>query len=221
VSPSSEEREFAVLVGELHALEKDIAGARAASARAHDRMDFITPPASPPRAVEGERVEVSDGDYVMIRPVEPHDAPVLEIGLEHLSAMSRYRRYRTRAKQYRRDELDAILRTDHDQREAVGAFDCDTGHGLGIARYVRDPHDKGQADVTYLVSDEWQHRGVGGALLAHLAERARAAGIERLTATILVGDEAGRRLLAEVAEPIEEHRDGGVLEVTARLRPAP
>jgi hypothetical protein len=78
---SSAEREFASLTGEVHALEQDIAGARAASAKAHTRMDvFESPESSAPR-VEGERVRLEDGSEVAIRAIEPHDAPQLEIGL--------------------------------------------------------------------------------------------------------------------------------------------
>jgi GNAT superfamily N-acetyltransferase len=219
VSPSPEEREFAVLRGELQALEQDIASARATSAKAHDRMDFLAKP-EPTHTVAGERVECSDGSCVRIRRVEPHDAPELELGLEHVSAMSRYRRFRDRTTEYRQDEVAEILKIDHTRREALGAFEEESGVGVGMARYVRDPHDQAQADVTYLVADEWQRRGLGTMLLERLVARARDAGIERLTATFVVDDEAGPRLLAEVADPVNERRDGGILDVTARLRPA-
>jgi hypothetical protein len=72
--PNSAEREFATLTGELHALEQDIAGARAASAKAHARMDVFESPEPPTPRVEGERVRLGDGSEVAIRPIEPHDA---------------------------------------------------------------------------------------------------------------------------------------------------
>ena len=72
--------------------------------------------------------------------------------------------------------------------------------------------------MTYLVCDAWQHLGVGAALLARLSERARAVGIERVTATMLEWNDAAHRALDDIAEPIEEHRDGGLLEITATLR---
>jgi RimJ/RimL family protein N-acetyltransferase len=215
---SSAEREFATLTGELHALEQDIAGARAASAKAHARMDVFESPEPPTPRVEGERVRLGDGSEVAIRPIEPHDAPVLEIGLEHLSAMSRYRRFRSQVERVDRDELEKLTRVDHRRREAVVAFDPESGEGIGIARYVIDPRDAEQAEVTYVVTDAWQRRGVGAALLARLAKRARAVGIQRVTATMLEGNAAAHRALADIADPIDEHRDGGLLEITATLR---
>lgn len=218
--PSSTEREFASLSGELHALEEDIAAARAASARAQAGLSLKKPRRRPAPKLRGERVRLPDGAEVLIRPVEPQDAPALEIGLEHLSAMSRYRRFRTQVDHFSASELQELTHVDHRTREALGALDPGSGEGIGIARYVRDPRNPKQAEVTYVVADAWQGRGVGSALLERLAARALAVGIKRVTATTLVGNESARRLLARVADPISEHRDGGIIEITARLRKA-
>jgi hypothetical protein len=59
---------------------------------------------------------------------------------------------------------------------------------------------------------------VGSALAERLAARARAAGIERVTALLVLGNGSARRLLAHVAEEIDEHRDGGTVDVTAQVR---
>jgi acetyltransferase (GNAT) family protein len=216
---SSGEREFASLRGELHALEQDIAGARAASARAHGPLDPMKAPAPSAAPVEGERVRLDDGREVAIRTIEPHDAPLLEIGLEDLSAMSRYRRFRSQVERVDRDDLDKLVRVDHRRREAFGAFDPQSGEGVGIARYVVDPPDAAQAEVTYVVTDAWQRCGVCATLLARLAARARAVGIERVHRNhALEGNHAAHRALAAIAEPIGEHREGGLLEITAKLR---
>src|SRR6266540_3701894 len=85
---SSNEREFAGLVGELHALEEDIAAARAASARAQAGLGMRPEPKRPAPDLQGERVRLQDNAEIVVRSVEPQDAPLLELGLEHLSAMS-------------------------------------------------------------------------------------------------------------------------------------
>ncbi len=51
-----------------------------------------------------------------------------------------------------------------------------------------------------------------------LAIRARAVGVERFTARMLIGNHAGHRLLVRVADEISEHEDAGTMELTARLR---
>lgn len=75
-----------------------------------------------------------------------------------------------------------------------------------------------QAEFTCTVADEWQGRGVGTALVDRLSARAQAIGIERFTVTILVGDEAARRLLRRVAVEVSEHRDGGVIGIMGEAR---
>jgi protein lysine acetyltransferase len=87
-----------------------------------------------------------------------------------------------------------------------------------VARYVRIAEDPTRAEVFCAVLDPWQHRGVGSALAERLAARARAAGIERCTVLIVLGNEPARRLLAQVAEEIGERRDGGMIDITARRR---
>jgi RimJ/RimL family protein N-acetyltransferase len=215
---SSSEREFASLLGELHALEEDIAAARATVARAQGGLDLLSPPESPLPAPTGEAVRLPDGAEVVVRALEPEDAPALELGLEHLSALSRYRRYRSAVKRVGAGELEALTHVDHRSRESLGAFDPSSGEAIGVARFVRDPRDPAQAELTDVVTDPWQHRGVGEALLERLTARARAVGIERVTATMLVGNERARGLLDHVAEPISEQREGGIVDVTAHLR---
>ena len=215
---SSEEREFAILVEELRALGKDIAAARAASARARAPMGLSTHREPPAPRLSGERIRLPDGAEIVIRPIEADDAPLLRLTLGHLSALSRYRRFREPVDHFSPSELDELTHADHRTREALVALDPVAGEGIGIAGYVRDAHDAKGAEVTYLVTDAWQSRRVGTALLERLAARARAAGLERFTATTVVGSEDARRLLAHVADPVSEHRDGGIVEVTAQLR---
>jgi RimJ/RimL family protein N-acetyltransferase len=215
---SSEEREFAILVGELRALGEDIAAARAASARAQAPIGLSAHREPPAPRLSGEHLRLPDGAEIVIRPIEADDAPLLRLTLEHLGALSRYRRFREPVDHFSPRELDELTHADHRTREALVALDPVAGEGIGIAGYVRDDHDPEGAEVTYLVTDTWQGRGVGTALLERLAARARAAGLERFTATTLVGSEDARHLLAHVADPISEHRDGGIVEITAQLR---
>lgn len=217
---NSREREYATLVDQLHALEQDIAAARETARRAAKlRFDLhARPEAAPPP--HGELVGLRDGAQIVIRPIEPEDLHELELGFQHLGALSRYQRFRAPVDHLSRRQLTYLTHVDHDSHEAVVAVDGATGQGVGVARYVRDPTDAARAEVTYAVVDHWQGRGVGTALVERLAALARAAGVERFTALMLVGNERARRLLAHVADEIGEHREGGVIEITANLREA-
>jgi GNAT superfamily N-acetyltransferase len=195
---SSGEREFATLVEQLQALEEDIAAARRPPQ-----------PAARPRApvadLRGERVALADGAEIVIRPIEPDDIRDLGAGFQRLSALSRFRLFGARVDRLTNEQLHEVTHVD-DESHALVALDAATGEGIGLARYVRAPDDPARAEVACTVLDGWQHRGVGTALAGRLAARARAAGIERCTALVVLGNEPARRLLAHVAGERGERR---------------
>jgi len=215
--PSANEHEYSVLHQQLGALAHDIAAARGRLREASDLHLRAGRETASPRP-RGDAVVLPDGGRILIRRVEPGDAPMIRAAFEHLADVSRYRRFLSPIEHLSREQLDYLTHVDHDRHEALGALDASTGEGLGIARYVRDPRDATQAEVAVTVADAWQGRGVGAALAERLAARARAAGVERFTARLLIGNHAARRLLERVAEPIGEREDGGTVRVTARLR---
>jgi RimJ/RimL family protein N-acetyltransferase len=114
--------------------------------------------------------------------------------------------------------VDYLTRVDHEDHEALAALVAATGRGVATGRFLRDPADRKQAEVAIVVADDWQGRGVGAVLLERLVRRARAIGIERFTARMLVGNEAARRLLARMGDVVGERRGGGTIELTLRLR---
>src|SRR5690349_1593175 len=113
-----------------------------------------------PRPAEGRPVRLRDGSAVLIRPVRPEDAGLLESAAE----------------------LRYFTDVDHRDHEALGALDHARGGGVGIARYIRDREDPHAAEIAVTVIDGWQGRGLGTELLARLSERACQEGIRRFTA---------------------------------------
>jgi RimJ/RimL family protein N-acetyltransferase len=212
-------REFATLEAQLRALGSDIdivrrAARRAAASKgvrllAHDEN-------TPPRP-RGEHVRLRDGAEIVIRQVEPEDAAQLKIAFERLGAVSRYRRFLAPLDHLTPKQLPYLTHVDHTSHEAIAALDAVTGGGIGVARFVRDPDDATMAEVAIVVTDAWQGRGVGTALAERLAARARAVGVQRITARMLVGNEAARRLIARTAAIMSEQRRSGTIALEARL----
>ena len=58
------------------------------------------------------------------------------------------------------------------------------------------------------VADEWQGRGLGSVLGAHLAHLARNRGIRRFTATMASENTPAHRLMAKLTEHLEQHHVG-------------
>jgi GNAT superfamily N-acetyltransferase len=216
---SSGEREFATLIDQLRALEDEIGAARRASSDARGgRVSARPVPREHGPELRGERVTLADGAEIVIRPVEPEDVRELAAGFDRLGALSRFRLLGARVDHLTRYELAELARVDHDSSEMLVALDAASGEGIGIARYDRVESDPTCADVLCAVVDAWQHRGVGSALAERLAARARAAGIDRCCAELVLGNRPARRLLAHVADVVGERRDGGTVDVTAQAR---
>src|ERR1700748_1942166 len=127
-------------------------------------------------------VVLRDGSAVLIRQVRGTDAPLLADGFARLSAASRQMRFLGVKKHLSAAELRYFTDVDHHDHEALGALDWAGGHGVGIARYIRDAGDPQAAEIAVTIVDDLQGRGLGTELLARLSGRARHAGISRFTA---------------------------------------
>lgn len=217
-SRDSVRHELELLAGELQALDEDIAAARAAVARARGPLDMHAESAPPRPAVDGEHVALPDGAEVVIRSMRPEDVAQVEFGFANLSAVSRFRRFRARVEHLRRADLEEITHPDHQMYEVLGALEPRAAEGVGMARFVRDHSDPSTAEVDYVVADAWHHRGVANALLERLAARARENGVERVTATMIVGDEAARHAFEHIADPVSERTEKGLVHIVGRLR---
>jgi RimJ/RimL family protein N-acetyltransferase len=144
---------------------------------------------------EGSPVVLPDGSAVLIRQVRSTDAQLLADGFSRLSAASRQMRFLGVKKELSAAELRYFTDVDHHDHEALAAVDRVGGHGVGIARYIRDARDPQAAEIAVTIVDDWQGRGLGTELLARLSGRARQEGIRRFTALADAGNVAVAALL--------------------------
>ena len=134
-----------------------------------------------------------DGGVVEVRPLERGDRQGLAQAVARLSEDTRYLRFATAKPRLSERELDFLVDIDHHAHEALLAIDPTTRRGVAVARYVEISDAPGIAEVAVTVADEWQGRGLGGALVGLLLERAREEGYLAVRATVLAGN---RRSLA-------------------------
>ena len=134
--------------------------------------------------VETQRARTRDGAELEIRQIRPDDKRLITEGMERLSPESRYRRFFRPLDRLSERDLAYLTEIDHTDHEALAAIDPESGELVGVARYVRgaEPH---LAEVSVVVDDPWQHRGVATVLLERLVERAREEGISHFVALVL------------------------------------
>lgn len=131
-----------------------------------------------------ERVRLRDGAELLIRQVTPEDKELLAKGFARLSAESRYHRFFRPVDRLSERDLVYLTEIDHHDHEALAAIDPESGELVGVSRYVRSD-ERSEAEVSVVVGDDWQRRGVATTLLEHLTERAREAGVTHFVALVM------------------------------------
>ena len=171
-------------------------------------------------AMKGNSVVLRDGSVVLIRQVQPGDAPLLAEGFARLSAESRRLRFLMSKSNLTPAELRYFTEIDHHDHEAFVALNPVDGRGLGVARYIRPVEDPVGAEVAVTVIDEWQRRGLGTELLIRLTDRAREEDIRHFTALVSTDNAGVLGLLREslVGARVTD-RDSGTVEYEIPLPP--
>ena len=134
---------------------------------------------------------MKDGSPVTIRPIRPEDEPLMVKFHETLSDRSVYLRYFSSLSLSRRVAHERLLRIcfgDYDREMVLVAERTDgaTGerHIMGVGRMNR-LHVRNEAEVAALVSDPYQHQGLGHELLRRIIEVAREEKISQVSAEML------------------------------------
>ena len=155
------------------------------------------------------RLTLRDGRAVDVRPLERGDREGLAVGIRRLSDETRYLRFAAAKPRLTKRELDFLIDVDHHLHEAIVAIDPTTARGVAVVRYVQIPGEPDVAEIAATVTDEWQGHGLGTALLAQLAARARNEGYSTFRASVLASNHRSiRMLLAAGFAPLPS---GGVL----------
>ncbi len=132
-----------------------------------------------------------NGTPVMIRPIQPEDEPLIVRFHETLSDESVYLRYFHPMKLSQRIAHERLIRicfSDYDRELALVVEHRDAATGareiLAVGRLSR-LHASNEAEFAILVSDRFQHQGIGTELLRRLVEIGRQEKLEHITADIL------------------------------------
>jgi GNAT superfamily N-acetyltransferase len=150
-----------------------------------------------------------DGRVVDVRPLERGDREGLAAAVRRLSDQTRYLRFATAKPRLTKRELDFLVDVDHHRHEAIVAIDPTTRRGVAAVRYIQLTAEPDVAEIAATVTDDWQGRGLGTALLAQLAARARDEGYTAFRASVLASNQRSiGMLLAAGFAPLPS---GGVL----------
>ena len=166
-----------------------------------------------------ERVVLSDGAAVHIRPIRPDDADRLTTFYDRLSQQTAYQRFFSVMRRLPPDWARFLANVDYVHRLALVAVDekDPQGHVIAVARYeaIGGP---AKAEVAFVVQDQWQNRGLGTFLFCKLLAAGRARGIDEFQALVLADNPRMLDLITRLTDVRDRKLDSGVVELRFTVR---
>ena len=161
------------------------------------------------------KTELRDGTPVAVRPVAPSDAHLIKLGMDHLSARSRYTRFLHSITRLSERDVRQFTEVDQLNHIAWGALDLTHKEAfpVGVARCIRLDDEPVAAEIAVTVVDSHQKLGLGTILLGVVAYNAAQHGIERFDATVISDNRRMIGLFSELDATVHP-ASGGVLELT-------
>lgn len=132
-------------------------------------------------AVEGQVLQLADRSEVVVRPIGPDDASLLQAFVRRLSPRSRRFRFFVTLAELSAAQLDRFVNVDPARGLALVAL-SGPQQGTAIvaeARYALAQED-GNAEFAIAVADDFQRRGLGRHLVKRLLTTAWRRGVRRL-----------------------------------------
>lgn len=157
------------------------------------------------------------GAPLHLRPIRPDDASLLIDFHRRLSVRTVYRRYLYVHRALSTAEVERFTHVDYVDRLALVAED-DRGL-VAVARYDRIP-DTSDAEVAFVVADQYQNHGIGTILLEQLASAAWQRGITTFVATTLAENQEMRDVFANSGFAVTTAWEDDVVSVRFSITPS-
>ncbi len=177
--------------------------------------DVSDDPAGYPHDLERD-VAGDEGLRYHVRPIRPDDAARLVAFHRQLSPHSVYMRFFTFHPTLSEAEVARFTTVDYVDRLALVATVGD--RLIAVGRFDRPPAAT-EAEVAFVVADEYQHHGIGSLLLDELARAAWQRGVEVFTADTLAENSAMLDVFRHAGFPVTSGIEYGT--VTLRFPIAP
>jgi RimJ/RimL family protein N-acetyltransferase len=162
---------------------------------------------------------LADGTCVLVREIQPGDAPALQRLVGRLSEQTIHLRYFGPMRRLSDKQARYFAEVDGQDRYALVALDPENEEEIvAVVRYDREKGTN-RAEYAALVEDRLQGRGLGIALTRGLIEAARERGIRDFEALVLPENRNMLRLLRSLGLPESSRREDGVRRVSVDLFP--
>jgi RimJ/RimL family protein N-acetyltransferase len=162
-----------------------------------------------------------NGLVICIRALQPDDGERMAEAFSKLDPDSVYTRFFTYKKEVTEEDFQLIREMDFDLRVALIATLMQDGREIVIASSSFSVFGQDEAEVAFIVEEDYHGLGIARRLLMHLGRIARERGIKRFRAEVLNQNSAMLRVFAGSGWPMESVAEDGSAHVTLFIdRPA-
>jgi acyl-CoA hydrolase/RimJ/RimL family protein N-acetyltransferase len=159
------------------------------------------------------------GLEIFLRPIKIHDEPLIKDLFYSLSDQSMYRRFISPRRDMPHRQLQEYVVIDHTRDTVILAVlksgDKEEIAGLGQYSINEAAHT---AEVAFVVTDDYQKKGIGTELLSYLTYLAQKQGLLGFTAEVLMENQPMLHLFDKAGFDIEKKGAAGVYELKMEFR---
>ncbi len=161
---------------------------------------------------------LNDSTQIFFRPVKPTDESAIAEMLYSLSADSVKKRYMSHTVAFPHKDVQRLANVDYKNELAiVGLVPSVSGDEVvAIGQYFVDPKT-GDAEVAFVVQDEWQQKGMGSLLLKFLSKVAAKRDVKSFHAKVLPQNRAMLAVFHNSGYNVKTEFDGEVYSLTYDL----
>ncbi len=158
-----------------------------------------------------------NGLRIEIRAQRPEDREGFRAAIARASSESLYHRFFSVKRTFSEKEAHYFLDIDFVKHVALVALVDEGGRPtiVGGARYI--VVQPGQAEVSFAIIDDYQAKGIGSALMRHLASIGREAGLSEFFAEVLSENSPMLKVFARSGLAMTTKREGSVVDVRLRF----
>jgi len=169
------------------------------------------------RTTWSRKVRLRDGTEVTLRQIRRRDVGALRAFVRRLSPESRYLRFHASVTDLSDAQWKYLVSADGTNHVAIVAWR--RRRLVAVGRYIRLASPSDTAEISFVVADELQRRGLGSLLRDELVAIALRSGIRVFRAEVMADNRGMRRLLRHSSLQVLSD-SGGVIEVALDQRKA-
>ena len=163
-----------------------------------------------------EWITLEDGSAVFLRPIKPTDGPLLLDLFKSLSRETIYFRFLTHLEKLQPEMVKQLVEIDYESHFALAAIiTVDTKESIiGTCRYIVKENTD-HAELTVVLRDDWQRKGLGKAMVTRVVNIARSKGLASIEILLDYRNEGMKRIFASLGYPVSY--EPSILDIADRM----